>query len=172
MKIITTTFVVNFSGTTGLSRPLSGKTLLGRSSLSKASGAKSASKMTGEEESLERCVQSIVENCVRGIYGCALHVQCSNERNLDDDDFFFRVGGGKGNKSLEPYCPAESCLVGVGTRDVLGLLLLAQPAPAQSYAFLACKSTPLIHKPLCLQCQATITVTNQWKSNRGWLGLV
>ena len=64
-----------FSGTTGLSRPLSGKTLLGRSSLSKASGAKSASKMTGEEESLERCVQSIVENCVRGIYGCALHVQ-------------------------------------------------------------------------------------------------
>lgn len=88
MKIITTTFVVNFSGTTGLSRPLSGKTLLGRSSLSKASGAKSASKMTGEEESLERCVQSIVENCVRGIYGCALHVQCSNERNLDDDDFF------------------------------------------------------------------------------------
>lgn len=103
--------------------------------------------MTGEEESLERCVQSIVENCVRGIYGCALHVQCSNERNLD-------------------------CLVGVGTRDVLGLLLLAQPAPAQSYAFLACKSTPLSHKPLCLQCQATITVTNQWKSNRGRLGLV
>ena len=147
IKIITTTFVVNFSGTTGLSRPLSGKTLLGRSSLSKASGAKSASKMTGEEESLERCVQSIVENCVRGIYGCALHVQCSNERNLD-------------------------CLVGVGTRDVLGLLLLAQPAPAQSYAFLACKSTPLSHKPLCLQCQATITVTNQWKSNRGRLGLV
>ena len=88
LKIITTTFVVNFSGTTGLSRPLSGKTLLGRSSLSKASGAKSASKTTGEEESLERCVQSIVENCVRGIYGCALHVQCSNERNLDDDDFF------------------------------------------------------------------------------------
>ena len=64
---IKTNFVLNFSGTTGLSRPLSGKTLLGRSSLSKASGAKSASKMTGEEESLERCVQSIVENCVRGI---------------------------------------------------------------------------------------------------------
>ena len=76
---IKTNLVLNFSGTTGLSRPLSGKTLLGRSSLSKASGAKSASKMTGEEESLERCVQSIVENCVRGIYGCALHVQCTNE---------------------------------------------------------------------------------------------
>ena len=79
MKIITTTFVINFSGTTGLSRPLSGKSLLGRSSLSKASGAKSTSKMTGEEESLERCVQSIVENCVRGIYGCVLHVQFTNE---------------------------------------------------------------------------------------------
>ena len=79
MKIITTKFVLNVSGTTGLSRPLSGKTLLGRSSLSKASGAKSVSKMTGEEESLERCVQSIVENCVRGIYGCALHVQCTDE---------------------------------------------------------------------------------------------
>lgn len=51
-------------GTTGLSRPLSVKTLLGRSSLSKASGAKSVSKMSGEEESLEKCAQSIVENSV------------------------------------------------------------------------------------------------------------
>ena len=55
-------------GTTGLSRPLSVKTL-GRSSLSKASGAKSVSKMSGEEESLEKCAQSIVENCVSTI-GC------------------------------------------------------------------------------------------------------
>lgn len=47
-----------------MSRPLSVKTLLGRSSLSKASGAKSVSKMSGEEESLERCAQSIVENSV------------------------------------------------------------------------------------------------------------
>jgi len=53
-----------FVGTTGLSRPLSVKTLLGRSSLSKASGTKSVSKMSGEEESLEKCAQSIVENSV------------------------------------------------------------------------------------------------------------
>ena len=55
-------------GTTGLSRPLSIKTL-GRSSLSKASGAKSVSKMSGEEESLEKCAQTIVENCVSTL-GC------------------------------------------------------------------------------------------------------
>ena len=55
---------MTFVGTTGLSRPLSVKTLLGRSSLSKASGAKSVSKMSGEEESLEKCAQSIVENSV------------------------------------------------------------------------------------------------------------
>lgn len=55
---------MTFIGTTGLSRPLSVKTLLGRSSLSKASGAKSVSKMSGEEESLEKCAQSIVENSV------------------------------------------------------------------------------------------------------------
>lgn len=53
-----------FVGTTGLSRPLSVKTLLGRSSLSKASGAKSVSKISGDEESLEKCAQSIVENSV------------------------------------------------------------------------------------------------------------
>ena len=50
--------------------------------------------MTGEEESLERCVQSIVENCVRGIYGCTLHVQCTDEWNLDDDQFFSGKGVG------------------------------------------------------------------------------
>ena len=43
------------------------KTVLGRSSLSKVSGGKSVSKMSGEEESLERCAQSIVENSVSGI---------------------------------------------------------------------------------------------------------
>lgn len=53
-----------FVGTTGLSRPLSVKTLLGRSSLSKVSGAKSVSKISGDEESLEKCAQSIVENSV------------------------------------------------------------------------------------------------------------
>jgi len=53
-----------FVGTTGLSRPLSVKTLLGRSSLSKASGAKSVGKISGDEESLEKCAQSIVENSV------------------------------------------------------------------------------------------------------------
>lgn len=57
-------YLYDFIGTTGLSRPLSVKTLLGRSSLSKASGAKSLSKMSGEEESLEKCAQSIVENSV------------------------------------------------------------------------------------------------------------
>lgn len=57
-----------FIGTTGLSRPLSVKSL-GRSSLSKASGAKSVSKMSGEEESLEKCAQSILENSVSAI-GC------------------------------------------------------------------------------------------------------
>ena len=56
--------VLYSKGTTGLSRPLSVKTLLGRSSLTKASGAKSCSKMSGEEESLEKCAQSIVENSV------------------------------------------------------------------------------------------------------------
>ena len=59
-----TSYIYDFVGTTGLSRPLSVKTLLGRSSLSKASGAKSVSKMSGEEESLEKCAQSIVENSV------------------------------------------------------------------------------------------------------------
>lgn len=47
-----------------MSRPLSVKTPLGRLSLSKTSGAKSVNKMSGEEESLERCAQSIVENSV------------------------------------------------------------------------------------------------------------
>ena len=51
-------------GTSGLSRPLSLKTPLGRLSLSKTSGAKSVGKISGEEESLERCAQSIVENSV------------------------------------------------------------------------------------------------------------
>lgn len=63
---------MSFIGTTGLSRPLSVKTLLGRSSLSKASGAKSVSKMSGEEESLEKCAQSIVENSV----SCSNCVAC------------------------------------------------------------------------------------------------
>ena len=67
-------------GTTGLSRPLSVKTLLGRSSLSKASGAKPVSKMSGEEESLEKCAQSIVENSV----SCFLvqNVSCCSPRDI------------------------------------------------------------------------------------------
>ncbi|XP_068695175.1 E3 ubiquitin-protein ligase UBR4-like isoform X2 [Montipora foliosa] len=56
--------IAGAAGTSGLSRPLSVKTPLGRLSLSKTSGAKSVSKTAGEEESLERCTQSIVENSI------------------------------------------------------------------------------------------------------------
>lgn len=54
----------SLSGTSGLSRPLSVKIPLGRLSQSKTSGAKSASKTSSDEESLEKCSQNIVENSV------------------------------------------------------------------------------------------------------------
>ena len=64
-----------------MSRPLSVKTPLGRLSLSKTSGAKSVSKTAGEEESLERCTQSIVENSVSLFFLFDLKVKTTCKEN-------------------------------------------------------------------------------------------
>ncbi|XP_074621519.1 E3 ubiquitin-protein ligase UBR4-like isoform X3 [Acropora palmata] len=56
--------IAGAAGTSGLSRPLSVKIPLGRLSQSKTSGAKSVSKTSTDEESLEKCSQNIVENSI------------------------------------------------------------------------------------------------------------
>ena len=55
----------------------------------------------------------------------------------------------------------------VGVQDVLGVPPLAQPAPRQSYAPMAGKSTPSSHEPPCQRNQAPVTLINSGRIKGG-----
>ena len=58
-------------------------------------------------------------------------------------------------------------LVEVGSWDVQGLPLLAQPAPKHSYSPMAGKPAPSSHEPPRHRNQAPVTLIDQWKNKGG-----